>query len=253
MRCRPPSPSPALPVLDMPTLIRDLIARGALFVISHSGGKDSQAMYALLRDRIPASQILVIHAHLPGACWPGTAQHAQRYLRHPYIEVEARKTFIEMVLARGHFPSPQYRQCTSDLKRGPIEKAIRQYLTEHPEHGGLVVNCMGLRGEESRQRRGLIPLKANVRNSRAGRQWFDWLPIHGLTEEQVFAVITGSGEQPHWVYGAGMKRCSCVICIMASREDREVARSLSPETFVTYRAAERTIGRTMAMNGEPLA
>lgn len=242
-----------LPVLDIPKPVADLVAGGALFVISHSGGKDSQAMYAMLRESIPAEQILVIHAHLPGACWPGTAEHAQRYLCHPYIEVAAKKTFTEMVLARGHFPSPQYRQCTSDLKRGPIEKAIRRDLTDHPEHGGQVVNCMGLRGEESRQRRGLTPFKANARNSRAGRLWFDWLPIHGLSEAQVFAIIAAAGEQPHWVYGAGMKRCSCIICIMGSREDREVAQRLSPETFDTYRALERTIGRTMAMTGTPIA
>lgn len=242
-----------MPMLDIPAPAADLIARGALFVISHSGGKDSQAMYVMLRDCIPAAQILVIHAHLPGACWPGTAEHAQRYLRHPYIEVAAKKTFTQMVRARGHFPSPQYRQCTSDLKRGPIEKAVRRYLADHPEYGGQVVNCMGLRGEESRQRSALTIFKPNDRNSRAGRQWFDWLPIHGLSEAEVFSVIVGAGEQPHWVYGAGMKRCSCIICIMASREDREVARNLSPETFVTYRALEKTIGRTIAMDGVPLA
>lgn len=208
MNCKPPPQRTALTELDIPQPVRNLIDRGALFVISHSGGKDSQAMYAMLRNRIPATQMLVIHAHLPGACWPGTAEHAQRYLRHRYIEVTANKTFAQMVLARRHFPSPQYRQCTSDLKRVPIEKAIRHYLHEHPEHQGQIVNCMGLRGEESRQRRNLFPFKANARNSRAGRRWYDWLPIHDLSEGQVFAVIEAAGEQPHWVYRAGMKRCS---------------------------------------------
>lgn len=242
----------SLPVIDVPPEIEALIASGALFVISHSGGKDSQAMYALLRERIPADQILVIHAHLPGACWPGTAEHAQRYLRHRYIEVAANKTFTEMVLARGHFPSPQYRQCTGDLKRTPIEKAIRRYLADHPEYGGQIVNCMGLRAEESRQRKSRTPLRANTKNSRAGRQWFDWLPIHQLSTAEVFATITAACEEPHWVYAAGMSRCSCVICIMASRGDLAVAQRLSPETFATYRALEKTIGRTMAMNGTPL-
>jgi 3'-phosphoadenosine 5'-phosphosulfate sulfotransferase (PAPS reductase)/FAD synthetase len=36
-----------------------------------------------------------------------------------------KRTYLEMVEQRGMFPSPQYRQCTSDLKRGPIEKFIR--------------------------------------------------------------------------------------------------------------------------------
>ena len=41
--------------------IRD---EGGFFYISHSGGKDSQAMYAMLIDPIPADQIVVVHADL---------------------------------------------------------------------------------------------------------------------------------------------------------------------------------------------
>ena len=54
--------------------IADLIARGALFVVNHSGGKDSQATLLAIRAQVPARQILVIHAHLPGVEWPGTVE-----------------------------------------------------------------------------------------------------------------------------------------------------------------------------------
>ena len=37
---------------------------GGIFYVSHSGGKDSQAMYAMLIDLIPADQIVVVHADL---------------------------------------------------------------------------------------------------------------------------------------------------------------------------------------------
>lgn len=40
-------------------------------------------------------------------------------VRHP------RRTYLGMVEQRGMFPSPPFRQCTSDLKRGPIDKFIR--------------------------------------------------------------------------------------------------------------------------------
>ena len=43
--------------------IDQLIDDGAIFYISHSGGKDSQAMYNHLRKRIPHDQIEVVHSH----------------------------------------------------------------------------------------------------------------------------------------------------------------------------------------------
>lgn len=55
--------------------IEELIVQGALFVVNHSGGKDSQVMFLRLRTLVPADQLLVIHADLPGADWAGTWEH----------------------------------------------------------------------------------------------------------------------------------------------------------------------------------
>ena len=126
--------------------IQELIRAGALFVCSHSGGKDSQAMHIKLRQIVPAEQLVVIHAELPGVEWQGAEAHARATTAGLRFElVRAGKTFFEMVEARGYWPSPQYRQCTSDLKRGPIERRIRQLVRETGRN--LVVSCMGLRAE----------------------------------------------------------------------------------------------------------
>jgi hypothetical protein len=45
--------------------IETLRDRGALFVISHSAGKDSQAQTILVRSLVPAAQIVVVHARFP--------------------------------------------------------------------------------------------------------------------------------------------------------------------------------------------
>lgn len=49
--------------------IREPRDRGALFVINHSDGKDSQAMTQVVRDLVPTDQILVVHALLPEVVW----------------------------------------------------------------------------------------------------------------------------------------------------------------------------------------
>jgi hypothetical protein len=57
--------------------IRELVERGALFVINHSGGKDSQAMATVMRRVIPADQLLVIHAELGEVEWDGIVGHIE--------------------------------------------------------------------------------------------------------------------------------------------------------------------------------
>src|SRR5690606_4509083 len=104
--------------LKIPAEVADAVSAGALVVINDSGGKDSQAMKALLMAAIPHDQLLVIHAPLEGEEWEGVLEHVQAHLDDvPLILAHATKTFEEMVIRRGMFPSPQQRQCTSDLKR----------------------------------------------------------------------------------------------------------------------------------------
>ena len=108
------------------------------------------------------------------------------------------------------------------------------YLKAHPRFGGRLVNAMGMRAEESAARARKLPWKSSDRNSRAGRYWFDWLPVFELTTAQVFGVIRDAGQSPHWAYAAGMSRLSCSFCILASRADLRRAAELRPELYRTY-------------------
>lgn len=234
--------------------IHDLIARGALFVINHSGGKDSQAMTLLVRRLMPRDQIVVIHASLGKVEWPGTIEHIRATTGGlPLIVTEAvdrhgrTKRLLDMAEARGMWPSPQQRQCTSDLKRGPIEKAIRHHLKRNPRFNGLVVNCMGLRAQESAGREKKPAFAFNPRNSKAGREWYDWLPIHDMTVERVFRSIRDAGQRPHWAYAAGMSRLSCCFCIFATEADLKTAAGLMPDLHAEYVGVERRTGHTLIM------
>lgn len=229
-----------------PREIQDLVDRGALFVVNHSGGKDSQAMTIWLRHFVPADQLLVSHAHLRGMEWEGTLDHIKATIGNmPLRVVHARKSFFEMVKHRQMFPSPSHRQCTSDLKRAPLEKAVRHALIERGD--GLVVNCMGIRAQESPRRAKAVPFKFNKRNSKAGREWYDWLPIFDMLVEEVFETIKHAGERPHWAYQAGMSRLSCCFCIMASLDDLKTSARLNPDLYASVVALEKEVGHTMIM------
>jgi DNA sulfur modification protein DndC len=140
--------------IETQAFIAAQVARGALFVLNHSGGKDSQVQQIVMEGLVPHSQLLVVHADLGEVEWDGCEDHIRATMTGDVelIVCRAGKTFFDMVEHRQMFPSPSNRQCTSDLKRDPISKAIRHYLKAHPEFGGLVINCMGLRAQESAAR-----------------------------------------------------------------------------------------------------
>lgn len=243
----------------LPT-IQELIGAGALFVANHSGGKDSQAMLIKLAEMIPARQLIVVHASLGKAEWPGALELAQRQaeaLAVPFIVARPVTGFLEMVERRFErrpdapsWPSPQYRQCTSDLKRGPIDREVRRYAKAH----GFtqVVSCTGLRAAESPNRARLQIFSTNARNTSEARAWFDWLPIHALSTAEVFATIAGAGQKPHPAYAAGNERLSCVFCIMGSKRDLQNGARLNPALAAEYIALEEKTGYTMHASRVPL-
>ena len=79
---------------------RSLRDAGAIFYISHSGGKDSQAMYAYLSVEIPHNQIVVVHSDLGEVEWEGVKDHIEATISHPLNVVRAKKTFFDMVRHR---------------------------------------------------------------------------------------------------------------------------------------------------------
>lgn len=246
---------------SLPT-IPDLVARGALFVVNHSGGKDSQAMMIKLLEQVPASQMVTVHACLGEVEWTGALELAKAQSEAagvPFIVAKAaKKDFLSMVEGRfasrpevPSWPSAKHRQCTSDLKRGPIEREIRTYAKEHGKL--LIVSCVGIRAAESNSRSKLEPFKLSTGNSKAGREWYDWLPIFSLSTEEVFSTIKAAGQEPHWAYKAGNQRLSCVFCIMGSPKDIANGAKHRPELFERYRALEEKTGYTMHMSRKSLA
>ncbi len=255
MSAAPRRGSPAAE-LQVPPQCRDMISRGALVSVSVSGGKDSQAMTILLARIVPRDQLVVVHAPLGEVEWPGTIEHIENTLPAGvpliFARVASGKTLLDRVEERGKWPGAQFRYCTSDAKTGPIERELRHYLKAHPRFAGRIVSAIGIRRDESSARSKRVPWARSDRNSRAGREWFDWLPIFDLTADDVFRVIREAGQSPHWVYEQGLSRCSCSFCIFSSRSDLRRAAELRPLLYRRYAEIERRIGHTLSPSGIPL-
>lgn len=240
--------------------IKRLVAEGALFVSNHSGGKDSQIMLIKLRALVPASQLIVVHASLGAMEWPGAMELAAQQASDaglPFIVARANKTLLEMVERRFEsrpevpsWPSSSTRQCTSDLKRDPIRREVRRYAKAN----GFtkIVNCLGLRAQESPGRAKRVPLKVDTRTSNGVATWYEWLPVHEMKTDEVFSGIASAGQQPHYAYGLGNDRLSCVFCIMASKGDMRNGAEHQPSLLDQYAALEDRTGYTMHMSRIPI-
>jgi len=222
-------------------------------VINSSAGKDSQAMldYVVeLTDKasVPRHRLVVAHADLGRVEWPGTRELAQEQAQHyglTFIAIaRPQGDLLDHIAKRGMFPSPSARYCTSDHKRGQIAKIFTRLADQSRMRGVRVcyiLNCLGLRAQESPARAKRLPFGLNEMASNGRRVVHDWLPIHGWTVTQVWDRIRASGVRHHPAYDLGMPRLSCCFCIFSPRSALLLAAKHNPELLAQYVAVEQKI------------
>lgn len=136
-------------------------------VINFSGGKDSCVMLHYICRKYPD---LTKHVVMADTGWEHTdavewaTNIAASYDLPLHVVKSTKKDFFSMVRHRRKFPSKQIRQCTSDLKRTPIEKWIRNNCKD-----SLIINCLGLRSEESTDRAMRPALRRNKKQTNSKR------------------------------------------------------------------------------------
>ena len=216
----------------------------------------------------PRDNLIVFHADLGKVEWRGVRELAEEQAQYYGLEFRVEQyrtkagkheTLLDYVRRRGKWPSNTTRFCTSDFKRGPGSRVLTQLHRDCLKPETRMLNVFGFRAEESPARKKKQPFVLNtVRstkprsdNSRK-REVYDWLPIHDMTEEQVWADIRESGVRYHEAYDFGMPRLSCCFCIFAPKPALMIAGEKNPELLEEYVKLEAEIGHDFK-NGEPIA
>lgn len=227
-------------------------------VINSSAGKDSQAMLDYLVEIADAAgvardRLIVVHADLGRVEWAGTRELAEEQAAHYGLrfEVVSRdQDLLDHIEAHGKFPDSKNRYCTSGHKRDQIARLFTKLAAEGRELLGrdgrpaTILNCLGLRAEESTARARKVALGPNNRkaNNSGTRTVTDWLPILDWTLAEVWARIKASGVRSHDAYRLGMSRLSCVFCVLASKADLKIAAKANPALLDAYCNVEAKIG-----------
>lgn len=225
------------------------------FVVNHPGGKDSTRMLGFVRRRFPDAPMYVVMADTgfehqkPISATDFARQRCAEFGLELTVVRNPKRTYLQMVEQRGMFPSAQYRQCTSDLKRGPVEKYIRSL----PHR--VIVNCIGIRAEESNARSRLSPLQLNRNLTTHTRTVYNWFPIFDQTLGQVLGWHWVNAVRLHPVYvpeyhkdgttGGYLRRFSCRVCIFSTDADLYAIHERDREAFDLVSELETKMGFTM--------
>lgn len=277
-------------IATTPTIDAALRA-GAALAISISGGKDGQAMLKTLvpwyRAQGYTGPLYAIHADLGRTEWPQTAAHVERLAREAGVPLVVVRREQGDLLARWQermaalegtgkpfWSSAANRYCTSDLKRGPINKHLRRHQ--------LVISAEGIRAAESPARAkkpvvstregitsekliGLSPDDALAYRSFGQRLALTWNPILHWTVDDVWqacgtsradlarrrelyqagevsAALDGWPAHPAYIYGN--ERLSCALCVLASDNDIRNGARHNPALYQELRRMEIASGAT---------
>ncbi len=201
-------------------------------VINSSAGKDSQAMTDYVCELATLfgvlNRVIMVHCDLGEMEWPNTKELAEEHAKHygiPFHVVRRNQDLLDHIEERGMFPDSANRFCTSDHKRDQVSKLFTEitglvYTDNHKrfQRKVRILNCMGMRADESPARVKLLPFRTDDRTTNGKRHVDIWLPLHQWTAAEVWARIKASGVRHHYAYDLGMPRVSCCFCIFANRE-----------------------------------
>ena len=195
--------------IRVPPECREMIRAGALLAISTSGGKDSQAMTILLSRIVPRDQLVAVHAPLGKVEWEGTIQLIEATLPQGvpliFAPVTSGKSLLDRVEERGKFPGIHQRWCTASHKRDPIERELRHFMKTHPRFGGRLVNCLGIRRDESAARARRVAGRRRRAHLRAQH------PGHRAVHRHAIGTA---------ICGGGIQRWGCLVTLARVQRHR---------------------------------
>lgn len=232
-----------------------LLRNGADLVLSVSGGKDSDAMsYHLLDIRQQegwTGNVMMVHANLGQRVeWHQTPQYVKDLAHRKNVDLHVvswkHGDLIDRIWKRYYkdpsrpcWPSSAIRYCTSDMKRAPISRWIRNTFPS-----GEIICAMGIRADEShaRAKKEDFKIRKDCNAPTKGRFVYDWLPIHNWIEEDVWYSIQQHGNIYHDAYTHGNHRLSCALCVLASVNDLINGAVHNPDTYREYCRIEAVSG-----------
>ncbi len=207
------------------------------FVVSFSGGKDSQVLLDLVARVVPNTDFSVIYSdtgyELPTSL--DLYDKTRRYYakRYPKLKFHVAKNEQPIMYYWDNLGSPSriHRWCCSVMKSAPLARKLKEI------HGGKkqphVLLYDGVRAEESASRSGRSRIGKNVKHN----NMINVSPILEWNATEIYLYILLYGLPFNQSYRKGLSRVGCILCPYSSGWSEDLCGKLYPETikpFITW-------------------
>ncbi len=198
------------------------------FIVSFSGGKDSQVVLDLCTRAIPPYEFEVIYSDTGYELPPSLKLYEE--LQNYYKE---RFPSLQFSIARNHesvlnywdkigIPSDTHRWCCSVMKTAPLYRCLKIEGNKQAR----VLAFEGVRTEESSRRSGYSRIGKGVKHSFV----VNARPIFGWNTTEVFLYLFSHNMPINEAYRIGKPRVGCILCPFGSPwDDMIVERTYSKE------------------------
>jgi len=179
-----------------------VLIHSELGLIEHKESLDQCQKLAVQTD----SELIVVRPNLP---------MIERWERR-LVDNSRRFENLERVKLLMPWSSSAMRFCTAEEKVAPITQELKR---RYP--GKFIINAVGLRRDESRNRAKKPVWKESVelRAVKTQTSGIDWYPILDYSISDVLQVHDRENFPLHPAYARGNERVSCAFCVLASRND----------------------------------
>lgn len=211
-----------------------LVSKIDEFVVSFSGGKDSQVLLDLVARVVPNTDFLVIYSdtgyELPTSL--ELYEETKRFYteRYPKLAFHIAKNEQSIMYYWDNLGSPSriHRWCCSVMKSAPLARKLKELNggTKQPH----VLLFDGIRAEESVNRSGRSRIGKNVKHN----NMINVSPILEWNSTEIYLYILMYGLPFNKSYKKGLSRVGCILCPYSSGWSEDLCGKLYPETIKPF-------------------
>ncbi len=204
------------------------------FVMSFSGGKDSQVTLDLVSRVIPPSEFSVIYSDTGLEILPSIEIYndTENFYKKRYPGVNFHMTKnsqdIFWYLERLGAPTRMHRWCCAVMKTGPLYAYLKSISVDNKQPKVLVFE--GVRAEESNRRSTYSRIGVGVKHSTV----VNARPIFNWNTTEIFLYLFKYGLPMNAGYRYGLTRVGCSVCPLSSEWSEHIIRKLYPGQVDKY-------------------
>lgn len=204
------------------------------FVVSFSGGKDSQVLLDLVARVVPNTDFLVIYSdtgyELPTSL--ELYEETKRFYteRYPKLAFHVAKNEQSIMYYWNNLGSPSriHRWCCSVMKSAPLARKLKELNGGKKQPHVLLYD--GVRAEESVSRSARSRIGKNVKHN----NMINVSPILEWNSTEIYLYILIYGLPFNKSYRKGLSRVGCIICPYSSGWSEDLCGKLYPETIKPF-------------------